>query len=61
LKSPKEKRMHGYGSAGALWPATALGIVTGQSWVILVAVLAILLPAFATRLLWRRRRGAFDA
>jgi hypothetical protein len=54
--------MYGYGKVGALGGgATALGIVSGQSWVILVAAAAILVPAFATRLFWRRRKGAFDA
>jgi hypothetical protein len=54
--------MYGYGRVSALGgSAAALGIVTGQSWVIVVAALAVLLPALATRLFWRRGRGAFDA
>ena len=54
--------MYGYGKVSALGgSAAALGIVSGQSWVIAVAAAAILLPALATRLFWRRGKGAFDA
>jgi hypothetical protein len=54
--------MYGYGRVSALGGgATVLGIASGQSWVILVAAAAILIPALVTRAFWRRRKGAFDA
>ena len=54
--------MNGYGKPVALGgSATAIGILSGQGWMIAAAVAVILVPALVTRLFWRRRKSAFDA
>lgn len=54
--------MYGYGRPVALGGgATALGIATGQGWMIAVAAGVILVPVVLTRLFWRRKKSAFDA